>query len=276
MFLGKQRPSGLEFAACEPCNNGTKGADIVASFFARISADDSANSEKLSSELRKLIHALDTDAPGVRKEVLNNSAINSRWYRGPSGFIAPKIEVRTESKLLRSYLAVFAAKMGMALYREYVGVPLPLHGAVFVKYFLNAGLSEQRAQTYLKILPGHQTLKQGKIEVNGQFTFRYNTDENSICAAFVGFHKNLHIFLSLHQPQIYIYLYLMILEMARSFAQASWYRHWRPERTDDRSTGQSTPTCPFVASRSNQTRHGPPSATLILAASASPGRQDSG
>ena len=41
------------------------------------------------------------------------------------------------------YLATFAAKLGMALYREHIGEPLPLDGAVYSKPFLNAGLSDQ-------------------------------------------------------------------------------------------------------------------------------------
>ena len=39
MFRGRVRPSGMEFAACQSCNNGTSAADLVASFVARISPD---------------------------------------------------------------------------------------------------------------------------------------------------------------------------------------------------------------------------------------------
>src|SRR4051794_21414253 len=39
MFRSRFRPSGMEFAACQNCNNGTSATDLVASFVARISPD---------------------------------------------------------------------------------------------------------------------------------------------------------------------------------------------------------------------------------------------
>ena len=35
MFAGKQRPPGLEFAACKGCNHGSSHADLVASLMSR-------------------------------------------------------------------------------------------------------------------------------------------------------------------------------------------------------------------------------------------------
>src|SRR5690348_7895086 len=39
MFRDRLRPSGMEFATCQNCNNGTSAADLVASFVARLSPD---------------------------------------------------------------------------------------------------------------------------------------------------------------------------------------------------------------------------------------------
>jgi hypothetical protein len=36
MFARRQRPNGVEFAACEECNSGTRTADAVAAMIARI------------------------------------------------------------------------------------------------------------------------------------------------------------------------------------------------------------------------------------------------
>jgi hypothetical protein len=37
LFKKRARPQGMEFAACKECNQATRGADLVASFFARLS-----------------------------------------------------------------------------------------------------------------------------------------------------------------------------------------------------------------------------------------------
>jgi methylthioribose-1-phosphate isomerase len=50
----------------------------------------------------------------------------------------------------------------MALYREHVGKPLPLDGAVFSMWFLNAGLAQRSAEEMLRFLPDSGTLRQGR------------------------------------------------------------------------------------------------------------------
>jgi hypothetical protein len=53
MFKNRYRPNGLEFASCNDCNTGTRGADVVASFLARLSPFDEADNLKIK-EANKL------------------------------------------------------------------------------------------------------------------------------------------------------------------------------------------------------------------------------
>lgn len=184
----------MEFAACQACNNGTKGADVVASVFARIWPTDEATTPSGSRELNQLIRALDKDAPGLRASVFDMRKAEKQWVRTKAGILVQQIVLNGNDPLLNSYLAVFGAKMGMALYREYVKEPLPLDGCVHVEYFLNAGLSEENASVKLRMLPMHTPFEQGSFSVKDQFDYRYNTDTKTIVAALLHFNENLYFF----------------------------------------------------------------------------------
>src|SRR5215208_2674556 len=56
MFRGKFRPSGLEFPACDGCNQGTKHADLVASLLGRLYPD--CGTELGANDFRKILSAV--------------------------------------------------------------------------------------------------------------------------------------------------------------------------------------------------------------------------
>jgi len=47
----------------------------------------------------------------------------------------------------------------MALYRDHIGVPLPLQGIVHTMWFTNAGLTNDIANGMLRVLPGGADLR---------------------------------------------------------------------------------------------------------------------
>ncbi|MBB4402918.1 MULTISPECIES: hypothetical protein [Rhizobium/Agrobacterium group] len=193
----------MEFAACRECNHGTKGADTVAALFSRLSQADEDMFWQ-SPEGITLRFTMERDAPGVREEVFGDSTGGPRWIRSRSGILKPKIVIQADGPLVKAYLDVFAAKIGMALYRQHVGAPLPIGGGVQTLWYLNAGLSEEHAHAHLSILPINGSLKQGKFTASEQFAYRYNCDEKSILAALVGLNSNLHLFvIATSQPETY-------------------------------------------------------------------------
>lgn len=201
MFRARSRPNGMEFAACRECNTGTSGADVVAAFLSRISQSDNP---EMIAEAAALRGKLLKFAPGVFDEFRSLDKTQNVWQPSASGLYKRMIAVQMDGPLTNAYLTVFAAKLGMALYREHVGVALPLDGGVQLQCFLNAGLAQRTADGILQKLPGHGTLKQGSFTVPDQFAYRFNHDGKSIVAALAGFNFNLHIFVvATSQPEFY-------------------------------------------------------------------------
>jgi len=79
----------------------------------------------------------------------------------------------------------------MALYREHVGAALPLDGAVWNLFTLNAGMTQEKLLARVEKLPIQGTLGQGRKNVGDQFVYRYNCDGRSAFAAVVQFHRGL-------------------------------------------------------------------------------------
>ena len=204
MFRAKDRPSGMEFPSCRECNNGTSAADAAIAFFARIDrVGDYPNNWKAKESLKPL-RSLGLLAPGFINEFFDDGAAKDTLVNTAGGILMPAKEMRA-GPISQALLTVFTAKLGMALYYEHVGVPLPLAGGVHTMWFLNSGLSEETAHAMLAMLPAYDTLKQGlRKSAAGQFDYRFNSDDKSIVAALTHFHNNIHFFtLSMADPAAY-------------------------------------------------------------------------
>lgn len=203
MFKDRLRLSGMEFASCEPCNVGTRAADAVASMLAHITPYSDPKDWRVHV-LPKFISTLRTVAPDFLKELQDQNNTRKTWRRAPTGLFYQAVEIEMDGPSYKRHLAVFTAKMGMALYREHVGIALPLTGAVFSTWYTNAGLLNDEAEAMLKILPIRGELRQGRKVSTEQFAYRYNCDNKSIFAALVGFHSNLHILvIATSDPETY-------------------------------------------------------------------------
>ena len=191
MFRSRERMSGMEYASCESCNVGTKGADIAAAVMAMIAPRNEPDDWKMGN-LSRLLPTMDRYAPGLRTEVVRSKQ-QQKWLWTPRGLIEPHVQLEANGPILKAYLGVFAAKMAMALYREHVGEPLPLTGAAYTMHFLNSGLNQAQLDGMLSIMPVFGELRQGRKSSTGQFAYRFNCDDRTIVGAIVGFHDNLHI-----------------------------------------------------------------------------------
>lgn len=191
MLRGKERPSGMEYAACTSCNNGTRGSDAVAAMIARLHPDNGESSWQ-AEETRKLMSALDNFAPGVREELSKPDKAGVEWLQhSGSGLLQRVVRVHADGPKLKAYLSVYGAKLAMALYREHVGIALPLDGAIWCQFVLNAGMTQEHLNERVRILPVRETLRQGQKNVADQFAYRYNSDERSVVAAVAQFHRGL-------------------------------------------------------------------------------------
>lgn len=193
MFQRRQRLGGLEFASCESCNVGTKSADVIAGFISRLQPTGGASGLMFEESFR-LLGTIEQIAPGFRAEFCRREKAKETLVKSSGGVLFKAVQVHADGPILRRNMTVFAAKLGMALYREHVGAALPIGGGVYTKWFLNAGLSDNEAKAMLSKMPIPGELKQGQKTSTTQFAYRYNCDGKSIVMALAGFHSNLHIF----------------------------------------------------------------------------------
>lgn len=204
LFYKKHRPSGLEFPSCKECNHGTSAADSLVSFLSRIEpyGDVEPGDWKLE-EAVKYLRSAESQTPGLIQEILGGRYAKDTFIRTTGGVLMPVVETQV-GPIAQKLLGVWALKFGMAIYAEHVGKPVPKQGGAFGMWFLNAGIAEDVAATFLSILPVPSTLQQGKKTASGQFDYRFNTDEKSIAAALCHFHGNIHFFsIGFAEPETY-------------------------------------------------------------------------
>lgn len=203
IFPRQDRPSGLEFACCKECNASTSASDAAAAFFARIAPDTQSNVPELT-EAKKYLGSMTSLAPGFVLEVMDDRRAQHVWAKGRDSFYSIKRSIRLDGPVTVALMRAFSAKLGMALYREHVGSPLPEGGAVFSQHFFNSGLSQQEADATLSILPTGSELKQGRKSSGRLFNYRYNTDERTIVAALVAFNDNFFVrFFATHDAKLH-------------------------------------------------------------------------
>ncbi len=192
MFPNSHRLSGMEFAACFDCNYSTRAADAAASLFARLSPSNIINELELK-ESRRLLRTMSSLAPEFVRELFDERKVTHVWAKGRDNFFGRKRRMELDGPVTYALLRAFSAKLGMALFREHVGEPLPAGGLVFTQHYLNSGLHRHEAEATLSILPGLGQLRQGRQTSGRSFSYRYNTDDRTIVAALAGFNDNFFV-----------------------------------------------------------------------------------
>jgi len=192
MFPKSHRLSGMEYAACVECNHSTRAADAAASFFARVAPTNAVNQLEMT-EARKLLRTMSDIAPGFVQELFDERKATHVWAKGRDQFFGRKRRMELDGPVTHALLRAFSAKLGMALYREHVGEPLPVGGLVFTQHYLNSGLQRQEAEATLRILPELGQLRQGTQASGRLFNYRYNTDDRTIVAALAAFNDNFFV-----------------------------------------------------------------------------------
>jgi len=189
MFNG-DRPSGWEFACCERCNQGTRGADAVAVLVAMleiITTDD----WKLEKGV-KLKGRIDTHAPNVWEEIFGTSLWQDARINHGGVWRSVKA-TRLNGFYTKKYLDVFSAKVAMASFSNFVARPLNMNGLIYTEWFANAGLNDEEYNRMVSIMPNFTQLTQGKKVSGKKFSVRSNTDAKSIVVGLASFHNSLSV-----------------------------------------------------------------------------------
>lgn len=189
MFKDSYRPKGMEFAACQICNSGTRGADALAGMVARMSLDDSAWKVE---ELGKLTGSVAQQASAALDEIANTKS-NRTYMLYPDGYYRTVFTLDVKGQAVARHIGAFGAKLGMALFRELTGHALPPDGLVWTHWTFNGAMTPAKLEAMTSIMPAGATLSQGKVQVSEQFYYRYNSDGVKTVAVTAGFHEALWI-----------------------------------------------------------------------------------
>lgn len=183
-FAEKARPKGLEFPSCKTCNNGAKHADLIAGFFSRL--NDLETPEITAQESYDLLTAIHNNIPELLREwqmynVENDPVAASNSNIDPNGGILNFADGPFTNKLM----AIFSAKLGLALHYEVSGVPINPQGGIAMQWFSNyQKFTGQFPDDLMKLFPEFNTLKNGVREVSSQFQYAWKLSEDKSFGAY--------------------------------------------------------------------------------------------
>jgi hypothetical protein len=183
MFAGRQRPKGLEFAACEVCNHGSRLSDLFAAFLGRSFPDTGSEIDK--EDIGKILRGLQNNIPDVLIEMKMGRASEKLRMRELPMHLRDGGLLRLDGPIASKLLKLFAYKMGLALYFETTKKPLPKNGQIAVRVWSNVDkFTGDFPEEELDFLGKGMTLQQGKKEVNDQFSYATALSEDGKLGAF--------------------------------------------------------------------------------------------
>jgi len=104
-------------------------------------------------------------------------------------------EITIDGPVITAYLAVFGAKLAMALHRQIVGEALSLSSHIFTTWYSDRTLGVSGLEVFKRSLPNAEKIKQGKLSSEGSFDVMFNIDqENKTLISLSRFHDGLSIF----------------------------------------------------------------------------------
>ena len=170
MFRLNQRPKGLEFPSCGPCNQGTSRLDVVAAFMARTfpgiaSPADSAEWNRVMGEVHRV-------APSLLREMwMSPQEMQAAMWR--EGVVDSNLGAfRANGPVMGAHMQAFAAKIGFALHYEATGHVVPAGGRVQVRWFTSSEVHGGRLPPDLLASIGTpRIMQQGRITSAGDFEY---------------------------------------------------------------------------------------------------------
>jgi len=176
-FIGKHRPSGLEFPACSRCNNGTADSDQVAALFAIIMA--TVHRPEIESQnsgyIGKLVSGVVNNHPEIITALASDDGFETIKVNGEIQNL-PKVKV--PDFLYEEFLNPWAAKQGFALWYEHKNASLGPEAKVYVHWETNFSLLDNDIlEKFSEGLSGFGELRQGKWETTDQYWYKYGFAE---------------------------------------------------------------------------------------------------
>lgn len=179
LFDNAHRPDGLVIPACKECNSTASTADLVASIISRWRYD---LGEHEGADHARLVHRLRKQAPELIDEwtkLSPDERKKGREHLEEHGVHAPAdAGVVSIGPITIPYLNFFAYKMLLGLYFANMNSFVPREGLIYATWrtkedFQRGGVPKE----VIEMLPGHDSLRQGKWDTRQQFEYRFNKNE---------------------------------------------------------------------------------------------------
>lgn len=126
VFNEKQRPKGLEFSACQQCNNNSGPVDLVAAMMARVYPDVSG--EYLQQEVQRIFESVNNNVHGLLEEMKPENLRSDRIAEAKIVAPADSHPIYCGGPIMTRHMTQFGAKIGMALHYEQTRRIVPLEG----------------------------------------------------------------------------------------------------------------------------------------------------
>lgn len=191
MFRNRDRPTGLEFPSCEPCNNGARRSDRIAAFMGRLTPDPQDENEQ--DEMLDLLLGINADIPGIAFEFQSSRAHERRTLRQHGRTNGEGILLG--GPIVGAHMEAFAARLGFALHFHATGKAIPALGGVAVRVFTNVDLlNDLVPSAVFEQLGPPTTLRQGVKEVGKQFAYAVSrTDDSTLSMSYAVFRESFSI-----------------------------------------------------------------------------------
>lgn len=182
----RDRPSGLEFLACEECHEGTRKFDQVAGVICRSFPD--ATTDAARAEIRALMRGLANNQPDILQEWKASDA-QRRWAYNAGGAFrgggALNVGDKTHAAMLK-----FGARAAAALHFEVTKKIVPPGGGIWSSWHTNERIIKgDFPSDFADMLPPHTTLGAGtRKALEGQFEYSSRpTDDGLMSAHMIAF-----------------------------------------------------------------------------------------
>lgn len=162
----KDRPGGMEYPSCEACNQGSKWFEDIVSFLGSITFNNTSPYVTAHFE-KKLKHLIKT-----HPEVLDELQPTRRQKRQAGSFLHEGGALNLQGEIVSSALALYGAKLGIALHWRKTQQILPERSQIAVYCMSNERIFDRSVPPHLfELLPEGQELRQGKKRSKHPFFF---------------------------------------------------------------------------------------------------------
>lgn len=194
IFDNRQWPEKYEFPACKSCNELTRHYEQVIGLLSRIYPDASTDEQK--KEVIERIRAVKHNYPEVFNEImpthrqLREARKEFNWPFPASGSIQDLPILSVKGPLVNEAITNFGAKLSFALFYKHTGSIVPIKGGVFIKWFSNAQIfNDKIPREFAPFVANFPELKRNSTDLSDQFFYRYGVSEMKDAGIFLSFFR---------------------------------------------------------------------------------------